>query len=519
MVKLFLQNRWLSQTKKYCKILFVTICLIHNSIGYCQNYFNRTYHYLTSDSLNRTESYGGLVEVPQGGYLASGNSWNSINGSTKLILDRINSDGELISQKAYGDSGDYFIVSDMKTLQDGNIGILISKSSYLLDSTWFYFVKSTTEGDTILTRVFSSGKLKTNARKFCLTSDNGVALVGWTGEAQNSHGKSCVIKLDSLYNIQWVKDYGDSTRFNVGTSIVQLNSNGYFVTSWFSEGSSNTYIRNSRLSRIDEYGNELWTADYGLPGLLDNIEEILICNPNSFAMIGSRCLGPDYLDNANGWFMLVDSSGNEIINKNYGSPFLEGLNRFVRINNDFLAVGVQQLPPISRSTGYLMKLNSTGDSIWSRSYRFDSSQTNYGDNTLGLSMTSDSGIILYGHVRIGSTGTQDAWLVKVDSNGCEDLACSQLVSVFENFQTQNNNCFLYPNPSYGSSNLQLGEEFIYQQIVVTIYDLNGAVINRDYIMPDDKKFVIPLRKVDTGLYFISIKSGIKEQTLKWVVVD
>lgn len=92
-------------------------------------------------------------------------------------------------------------------------------------------------------------------------------------------------------------------------------------------------------------------------------------------------------------------------------------------------------------------------------------------------------------------------------------------SVFENFQTQNNNCFLYPNPSYGSSNLQLGEEFIYQQIVVTIYDLNGAVINRDYIMPDDKKFVIPLRKVDTGLYFISIKSGIKEQTLKWVVVD
>ncbi len=340
-----------------------------------------------------------------------------------------------------------------------------------------------------------------------------------TTKKKKGGGGGGVIKLDSLYNIQWIKDYGDSTRFNVGTSIVQLNSNGYFVTSWFSEGTSNTYIRNSRLSRIDEYGNELWTADFGLTGLLDNIEEILECNPNSFAMIGSRCLGPDYLDNANGWFMLVDSSGNAIINKNYGSPFLEGLNRFVRINNDFLAVGVQQLPPISRSTGYLMKLNSVGDSIWSKSYLFDSSQTNYGDNTLGLSLTSDSGIVLYGHVRIGITGTQDAWLVKIDSNGCEDLACSQLVSVLENFQTNNNNCFLYPNPSYGSSNLQLGEEFIYQKIVVTIYDLNGAIINRDYIIPDDKKFVIPLRRVDPGLYFISIKSGIKEQTLKWVVVN
>ncbi|MBK7430841.1 MAG: hypothetical protein IPI62_07865 [Bacteroidetes bacterium] len=224
----------------------------------------------------------------------------------------------------------------MKSLTDGSIGVLIAKSSYLQDSTWFNFVKANSDGDTIWSKIYSTGYLKSNPRKFCVTNDGGFALVGWTGAAQNGHGKTCIIKLDSLGTLEWSKEYGDTSKFNVGTSIIQLNRGGYLTTSWFSEGQSNTYIRNSKLSRLNESGDEVWTMEYGLPGLLDNIEEILEVDSNSFAMIGSRCLGPGYLDNANGWFVLVDSMGNVLINKNYGTQFLEGLDRFVKTANGFL---------------------------------------------------------------------------------------------------------------------------------------------------------------------------------------
>ncbi|MBK7430842.1 MAG: hypothetical protein IPI62_07870 [Bacteroidetes bacterium] len=99
----------MSQIDDLCKILIVVLCIVKNCTLYAQGYFNNTYYYLAFDSLNRTESYGGVVELPLNNYLAGGNSWNYLNGSTKLLFDKVDETGELVFQKAYGDTGDFLL--------------------------------------------------------------------------------------------------------------------------------------------------------------------------------------------------------------------------------------------------------------------------------------------------------------------------------------------------------------------------------------------------------------------------
>ena len=78
-------------------------------------------------------------------------------------------------------------------------------------------------------------------------------------------------------------------------------------------------------------------------------------------------------------------------------------------------------------------------------------------------------------------------------------------------------CSIYPNPSYGFSRLQLGEEFLYLETIVTVYDLNGRIILRNSLIPERMNLTTPLRITEAGIYLVSVKAGAKEQILKWIV--
>ncbi len=86
------------------------------------------------------------------------------------------------------------------------------------------------------------------------------------------------------------------------------------------------------------------------------------------------------------------------------------------------------------------------------------------------------------------------------------------------FLVKESTCLIYPNPSYGFSSLQIGEGFLNLETCVTIFDMNGTLISRKFMIPDRRNLLTPLIIPESGIYLVTVKSGSKEQVLKWIVM-
>lgn len=481
-----------------------------------QSFFNVTIPYISSDSMTRTEGYNAILETPGTGYLAFGNSWNFGAGIVNCIFDKVDQYGNLISQVAYGDSINFSNPIDAHYLPDSLIGVLLDKANTVNDSSFFHFCIVNTNGDTLKNFFYSSGYEISHPRKFILTSDGGYAMIGHSRVSQNDRSWSFILKTDSLGAVEWMKNFGDTTVYNVGTSLIELQD-GYLALSWVSEASTNTYKRDVKLTKLNLLGNILWERVYGVPGVFDLIEQIIKNNDNSFSLIGTRAMGPGQVDNPEAWYLEIDSLGNIIRDKHCGGIFYDELNHFIKVGNMFYCSGSHQEQTSGFNMGYLLALNQFGDSLWSRYYVYDST-SNFDNYFWNLAASSYGGVILCGQSTPGRSGTQDAWLVKVDSNGCVDTSCAMTVSVSDQLKFSKQNCSIYPNPSSGFSCLKIGEEFLHLETTVTIYNVNGKVLDNESQIFDRNGYLIPLKKVEPGIYLVTIKSGLRSETIKWVVL-
>ena len=498
------------------KIIFVILIVPFNSLM-AQSYFNITIPFLSPDSNTRTESYNAILEIPGSGYLAFGNSWNYLAGTTKYIFDRIDVGGNHILQKSYGGNNDLGFPMDAHFLPDSTIGVLIDNFNSINDSSFFLFYIINDNGDTLKTFKYSSGEEICHPRKFINTSDGGFAMVGYSRISQSYRSKAFFLKTNSMGEVQWMTIYGDTSVYTTGTSLLEVED-GFFSIAWISEAPSNTYRRDVKLTRLDLLGNILWERNYGSAGLYDLVEQIIKNSGNSFSMIGTRCMGPGQVDNPEAWYLEIDSIGNILRNKHYGGSADEELNNFVKRNNKFYCSGSYQVQTSGYHMGYLLALDEYGDSLWSRSYVFDTS-SNYDNYLWNLAPSADKGFVLSGQASPGRSGSQDSWIVKVDSNGCADTVCALSVSVPKNLHLNEGACTIFPNPSYGLSTLRVSEEFLYLETEIAVYNLNGRLISRNLFIPDRRNLLTTLRITESGIYLVSVKAGAREQIFKLVVIN
>lgn len=114
--------------------------------------------------------------------------------------------------------------------------------------------------------------------------------------------------------------------------------------------------------------------------------------------------GPDM------WIFKTDSSGNIQWSKIYGADGSELANSIVQTGDGGYAV-------IGKKEGHcwLLKLDGKGDTIWTKSY-----ETEYGSEGYWLEETTDGGYIIAGTMWLPDTtgcGRSSAWLLKTDSLG------------------------------------------------------------------------------------------------------
>ena len=264
-----------------------------------------------------TRTYGGssdeeaysVQQTTDGGYIMAGYTYSFGAGGEDLYLAKTNSQGDTLWTRTYGGSGDDEAVSVQQTADGGYImaGYTYSFGAGNQD---FYLVKTNSLGDSLWTYTYG-GSGDDYARSVQQTTDGGYIVAGETNSFGTGEGDFYLVKTNSLGDSLWTHTYGGSGD-DYARSVQQTTDGGYIVagcTMSFGAGYADFY-----LIKTNSQGDTLWTRTYG---------------------------GANY-DHA---YSVQQTSDGGYVVAGYTTSFGAG-------NYDF----------------YLVKTNSQGDTLWTRTY-------------------------------------------------------------------------------------------------------------------------------------------------------
>ena len=242
-------------------------------------------------------------------------------------------------------------------------------------------------------------------------TDGSYIVQGYTGSYGAGDFDILLLKLDSNGNIIWQKAYG-GPNFERGYSIKQTLDNGYVIagytgTDGASEGSSNDIL----VLKVDSNGNLSWMKTYG-GSKGDHVKSITATSDGGSLVTGfTESFGSGGRD----LFVLkLDSSGNVTWMKTYGTSGndVSYANGLENEDGSYMVAGATNSFGTGDFDFWLLKLDSTGNIIWQKTYGGISR-----DVATALQQTTDGGYILTGQTASFGTGIYDTLLLKLDSDG------------------------------------------------------------------------------------------------------
>ncbi len=209
-----------------------------------------------------------------------------------------------------------------------------------------------------------------------------------------------VYKTDKLGTPVWSYTYGDSAVQEGGWAIREAN-NGTLVV--YAQKDFNEWNSEVVMLGLDTNGNLLWTHSYG--GSASEIVQQFTETPDGgFLIYGTTSSVGD--GSSNLFTMKVDMNGNVLWDHVYGDQYAAfGFDVTTTPDSGFMAVGYYT--DLGGNHTHLLKLNSIGDTVWSKQF------VNSADIELGSIQTISTG----GYLITGRCDTSKGMVMRIDDNG------------------------------------------------------------------------------------------------------
>lgn len=454
-----------------------------------QTYFNKLYDYDNSNIfLNcATTSY----KYASGDFLLGTTKFYSSSfGALHFI--KINSSGDTIFSKRYPKPYCAYstaIGNSLIKCFDGNL--VLAGAFY--DSAGTYpnalLVKLNEDGDTLWTKNYGGSNFD-NANVVCQTIDSGFVLMGVTQSfSMGSASDFYLIKTDKNGTFQWQQVYGTTLPEDCVSG--QITLDGGFILA----GHRNNQLH---IVKTDSAGNFKWEKVYSGTAGQGFIKQL---QDSTYILVGTKLIaGLSY----QAYMAKLTKTGVIIWENTYGGSGDQQFYTVPIILNDGSIV-CSGVSTIGIPWGLLIKTDSLGNQQWLRTYYANPSNDNY---IYDLKLTNDNGFIMTGS---GNVTGQDAWVVKVDSAGCEIANCNVGV---EEFEAQIDHLKVYPNPSseYTKIEIHLNEEVLNAQLIV--YNLLGMEVTKRNVVNGDS-FTINTEVYNNGIYFYVLltEAGVIEKEI------
>ena len=503
------------------KLLFFVLVLIIANNSYTQTYFNFRFEYEQTGIWDGAKS---AISLPDGYGIFGGTGTLGNYFWSRIGLMKIDFDGNNLFTKTYGDSiSEYYFGNPgcLIQLSDTSFIAVGSKNTYL--SNWVLqealLIKFNKFFDTLFCKkygdIISPVDTAYQFQQIKLTGSNFIIAGGKMPYGLPT--KAILIKTDDLGNVIYERSYGTGAYYE-GHSVICTTDGGYAVGGFvWAPSPPPNYSGDPIIIKTDSAGNQVWMKNLGGP------------YPDNVAMLtnsidGNIIIGTSYCDSIDGGgphvegnsfrkikIIKIDNSGTIIWNKKYGKSeyFKTLVNIRTNVDGSLIATGVTNLSKESshKDIGWMLKTTADGDSLWYREYAICDADMSY-NWLLDVIETPDNGYLACGVVYPSppDTGSQDGWVIKVDSLGCEAPG-ECWVGVKPENKLITNSFDIFPNPAGQQTNIQLRITNYELRIRIRLYDLFGREVKSVTLFPGQMDYRMDVSGLPAGLYMTIVASG------------
>jgi hypothetical protein len=272
----------------------------------------------------------------------------------------------------------------------------------------YFFLPVESFGQTTFERFF--GGSESDGGNFVQqTSDGGFVITGSTSSFGAGGVDIYLIKTNSSGDTLWTRTYGGSG-YDTGRCVRQtFPDSGYIIvgsTDSYGTGGLDIY-----LIKIDTDGDTLWTKTYG--GIHEDAGySVQQTTDGGYIIAGYVAFWT--LEDPGIYLIKTDSHGDTLWTKRYGGSQAEYSGEVVQTLPDsgYIVVGQTGSFGAGEWDVYLIKTNSLGDTLWTKT--FGGSESDHGES---VQQTSDRGFIITGKTESFGQGWGDLYLIKTSSFG------------------------------------------------------------------------------------------------------
>lgn len=263
-------------------------------------------------------------------------------------------------------------------------------------------------GDTLWTRTFGGAYSDAfyNVEK---TNDGGIVATGFSNRANASSPSMLLVITDANGKLIKSKTYGGSA-YTQGFSVISNADSGYLVAGIIQKTS--TSDRDLYLVRTDKSGDTLWTKSLGAKSInqYDSVNDaaydVISAPGGGYFVTGS--LNGYYQNGGKVFLMKISSTGDELWAKTY----VIGIGYSLTLTKDNGIAISGSLQEGTSQDIFLLKTDMDGKLLWSKS--FGGSGFEYGASMVE---TPDGGFAISGITDSKGNGNQDVYLITTNSTG------------------------------------------------------------------------------------------------------
>jgi hypothetical protein len=320
------------------------------------------------------------------------------------------------------------------------------------------------------------------------TPDSGYIITGMHSSPEGIW----LIKTDQSGTILWQRTFSEGVS---GNCVQHTSDNGYIICGISSTGDC--------LLKTDSLGNLLWVKYLGGSDM-QKVFEI----QDGYVILGNK--------NSDFWLIKADSFGNLIWEKTYGGSNTDNAYAMGLVNDGgYILTGRTFSFGAGESDIWVVRTDSLGDTLWTKTLGGI-----YDEWGMAVEQTQDNRYMVFGYTELGGTGSDDAWLIKLETD---------LVGIEETYAALPNKLFILqilPNPVGYQTQIRY-QLFCKSRVNIAIFNILGEKV-ANIVNNEDKDAGsycvrwMPLdaygKRLPAGLYFCRLTVGKNEQIEKIILV-
>jgi len=434
-------------------------------------------------------------------------SFYYVIGGVNNAIVKLNKQGGVVNKKAYYHYPSFYfqaypynsvVLSNNQIVScaiatdtfNNNNAVVLSVDKFTLDTLWF---KMYNHPDTLAAS--QTGAMVFNGlTAIKATPDGGYILTGnYNKDCITGKIRSYLLKIDSVGNMEWRRTYNSYYTF---FDVEIASDSGYFVPCTFNN------VAPLKLIKLNKNGVYKWSADVNSNSNPSYPMSISVFNN---LVTVSSAYWYDLTNNLRAITVAkVDADLRTVIwEKNYYTfhsfeclSLHQAMGVETLSNGDIIVSGTA----IENSMkGVILKLNSNGDSLWTKTYNY-SPLNNYDCQLNDLIVTDDGGFMGVGFLSDQGGSGWTAWMFKTDANG---------VIGWEKTMAELAEVKVYPNPARDFTNIEFGSN-LNKEVSIKVYNSLGQLVLQKNLNQGASLIKLDLEAYKSGVYFIEIvgKDGV-----------